>query len=446
MAGTWPKVILDPIHELIPFEDNDCDRLILDLINSREFQRLRRIKQLGMSELVFPGTNHSRFSHSIGVMHVARTILDRAEVVLNVKFAPEQRMAATAAALLHDIGHGPFSHAFEKVTKQKHEKRTVQIIKDPQTSVNKLLAQRDASLPAKVAMFIEPTPEVAWREQGLPPFFARIVSSQLDGDRLDYLLRDSFAAGTTYGRYDLRWLLLHLRVDPDHRLIFLGRKALSAVETYVFARHHMYKSVYFHKTTRSAEVMLRLALERYSGLLAAADTPAARQAIVPDAPPAVLTAFTGETDLATFLDLDDYAVTEFLKRCRTSADSILKEIGPGVADRAIFKALDATGVEADVLSTFLEKAKDIVRAEGYDPAFYLVSDRAADISYKPYNPVANEEITQIFIEDEAGTPRELSQQSEAVETLTKKSTLLRYYFPGKTRDKIEAVFRETIGR
>jgi HD superfamily phosphohydrolase len=180
MAGTWPKVILDPIHELIQFEDNDCDRLLLDLINTKEFQRLRRIKQLGMSELVFPGTNHSRFSHSIGVMHVARTILDRTQNVLNVKFDQDQRMAACSAALLHDIGHGPFSHAFEKVTKQKHEPRTVEILKSAQTDVNSVLVARNRSLPDRVAMFIEPTPETAWREAGLPPFVARIVSSQLD--------------------------------------------------------------------------------------------------------------------------------------------------------------------------------------------------------------------------------------------------------------------------
>src|SRR5262249_273484 len=116
MAGTWPKVIRDPVHELIPFEDTPCDRLLWDLINTIEFQRLRRIKQLGVWELVFPGADHSRFSHSIGVMHIARSFVARIRRVWPGLVDEERETLVLAAALVHDVGHGPFSHSFESIT------------------------------------------------------------------------------------------------------------------------------------------------------------------------------------------------------------------------------------------------------------------------------------------------------------------------------------------
>ena len=140
MAGTWPKVIRDPVHELIPFEDHPCDRLLWDLINTREFQRLRRIKQLGVCELVFPGANHSRFAHSIGVMHIARSFLARIRRVWPELLDEERETLVLAAALVHDVGHGPFSHSFESITGDRHESRTLEIILDPSTEIHQCLA------------------------------------------------------------------------------------------------------------------------------------------------------------------------------------------------------------------------------------------------------------------------------------------------------------------
>ena len=118
MSEKWPKVIRDPVHNIVPFEDRKWDRLLLQLINTKEFQRLRRIKQLGVSNFVFPGADHTRFAHSIGVMHTARMFLDRIAIGLG-KITQEQRTAVLAAALLHDIGHGPFSHALKR-SRGKH--------------------------------------------------------------------------------------------------------------------------------------------------------------------------------------------------------------------------------------------------------------------------------------------------------------------------------------
>lgn len=141
MAGSWPKVIRDPVHELIPFEDNPCDRLLWDLINTKEFQRLRRIKQLGVCELVFPGANHSRFAHSIGVMHVARSFLARIRRVRPELLDQEDETLVLVASLIHDVGHGPFSHAFESITGDRHEARTREIILDRSTEIHQALAR-----------------------------------------------------------------------------------------------------------------------------------------------------------------------------------------------------------------------------------------------------------------------------------------------------------------
>lgn len=140
MAGSWPKVIRDPVHELIPFEDTPCDRLLWDLINTKEFQRLRRIKQLGVCELVFPGANHTRFMHSIGVMHVARSFLARIRRVWPGLLDEDLETLVLAASLIHDVGHGPFSHSYESITGDHHETgRTIEIILDGTTEINQCL-------------------------------------------------------------------------------------------------------------------------------------------------------------------------------------------------------------------------------------------------------------------------------------------------------------------
>jgi uncharacterized protein YwgA len=216
MGRRWPKVIRDPVHNIIPFEDSPCDQLLLGLVNTREVQPLRRIKQLGMSEMVFPGANHSRFSHSVGVMYVARMMLERVDRLRSRKTTEDQRTAVLAAALLHDVGHGPFSHAFEKVSGEDHEARTLEIILDPDTEVSKRLRAHDKELPERLAIFFDEDIDAGKRRKAaIPEFLTQIVSSQLDADRFDYLLRDSYATGAGYGRFDLDWLFLHLQLDGE---------------------------------------------------------------------------------------------------------------------------------------------------------------------------------------------------------------------------------------
>jgi HD superfamily phosphohydrolase len=438
MSGTWPKVILDPVHNIIPFEDSECDRLLLELINTREFQRLRRIKQLGMSELVFPGSNHSRFAHSIGVMHTARMFLERIGRLR--KTTDDEKAIVLTASLLHDIGHGPFSHAFEKVTREDHEQRTTEIIKDPSTEINKRLRSCDPTLPDKLEDFFEGEDGV-----GVAPFFRQIVSSQLDADRFDYLLRDSYGTGTDYGEFDLKWLIQHLELDEGKHRTFLNRKAAITAEAYVFARYHMYRTVYFHKTTRSAEVMLRLVLKRYADLLRDCTSKEQRQTVVSDAPAAVLTAFSGtRMTLEQYLALDDFAMGEFFKACESCDDVLLRQLGSGLLNRQLYKAVEATGASNVAVGDFTTEVAEFLTRKGLDREYSFVADSVADTPYKPYNPDAEVQETQIFVETPTGRQVEISSMSEPVKELTKKYNLLRYFYPSEIRNEVEAIAARTL--
>ncbi|MBI4567109.1 MAG: HD domain-containing protein [Planctomycetes bacterium] len=449
MSKIWPKVIRDPVHNIIPFEDNPCDRLLLDLINTREFQRLRRIKQLGMSEVVFPGANHSRFAHCIGVMHVARRMADRVWPPANQrKVDPEQRKAVLVAALLHDVGHGPFSHAFEKVTSQKHEARTLEIIRDPKTEVGRCLQDHDRSLPARLAAFFDEDVdnEKRRRPAEIPDHLKQIVSSQLDADRFDYLLRDSYAAGVDYGRFDLDWLLLQLRFDGKHGRLYIGRKAMDAAEAYVFARHHMYRAVYFHKTVRAAEVMLYLAFRRFKHLANEAGNGPMRTTILPHAPPHVLDAFTEKMSLDSYLKLDDASLVDFFKSCASASDKILGTLGRGLVERKLYKSVDVTDSQSDQVEKFGNEARGIVGDAGLDVEHSFVADVAADTPYKPYNPDIQRPASQIYVESAGGENVEISTRSDALVHLRKPYSLVRYYFPESIRSRIEEVAKNTLSK
>lgn len=445
MSGTWPQIIRDPVHNIIVFDDTPCDRLLLDLINTKEFQRLRRIKQLGMTELVFPAANHSRFAHSIGVMNNARRFLDRIEKICGTSIPEEHRTAVLAAALIHDVGHGPFSHTFEKVTEEDHEARTLEIIRDPSTEVHQRLKQHSNALPETLASFFDDDIEEEQRD-AIPSHLTQIVSSQLDADRFDYLLRDSHATGTDYGQFDAGWLIEHLYLDGDKKRLYLSHKALMAAEAYVFARSRMYRTVYFHKTTRSAEVMLRLVLKRYKHLLTSLPSPVGRNMVVPGAPPSAVAAFSGPMSLGDYLALDDYTITEFLKCCSGAGDGILKNLGSGLAERKLFKAVEASQAQNVDIGKFVAAATDAVKQAGLDVDYAFVEDTPGDTPYKPYDPDDDKPATQIYVESTLGDVRELSKQSRAVQVLRESYTLLRYYFPDMIRPEIEKIAQATLSK
>src|SRR3989442_986626 len=225
---------------------------MMRLIDTPEFQRLRRIKQLGLGLYTYQGAEHSRFTHSLGAFHLMSRVLDRLSE--RHKFDTRDRAAARAAALLHDVGHGSFSHVMEKVLGFHHEKWTVEVVLSEATEIGQLLRSYSAHLPAKVAAIIEGNFQ--------PAALAQLVSSQLDVDRMDYLLRDSLMTGAKYGLYDLEWIINSLHIDQQADRIYVAARGVHAVEEYLQARYYMFRQVYFHRTLRSAEAVLTSALNR----------------------------------------------------------------------------------------------------------------------------------------------------------------------------------------
>src|SRR5678810_1391534 len=247
------RIYRDPVHNIIRLQtDSDEGELMMRLIDAAEFQRLRRIKQLGLGLFTYQGAEHSRFTHSLGAFHLMTRVLDR----LSERYAidPRDRIAARAAALLHDVGHGSFSHVMEKLINFHHEQRTVQVILDEGSEIGELLKSFSSDLPQKVAAIIEGT----FR----PSALAQLVSSQLDVDRMDYLLRDSLMTGAKYGIYDLEWIINALAIDEAADRIYVEARGVYAVEEYLQARYYMFRQVYFHRTLRSAEAVLRSIIRR----------------------------------------------------------------------------------------------------------------------------------------------------------------------------------------
>lgn len=442
MGGTWPKVIRDPVHGIVPFEDTKRDQLLLELINTREFQRLRRIKQLGMSEFVFPGANHSRFAHSIGVMHTARMFLKSLMEKESKGLSPETQAAILSAALLHDLGHGPFSHAFEKVTGQKHEKYTLEVIRNPKTEVNKRLRKFSKDLPKHVAAFFdEPVDDRKLKAAGIPKYVVQIVSSQLDADRSDYLLRDSHATGADYGKFDLPWLVHHLYPNPEKDKYYIGKKAFSTAEQYVFCRYHMYRSVYFHKTTRAAEVMLRLLFKRFAEVLKKGKILDVANRVAPGASPVLVKAFAKKSlTLDGYLGLDDFSINEFFKSAAVGKDKTMAALANGLLHRRLYKAVDVSDA-GEASQKFFENAQEIAKSKqsevGLAEDCLLEKDSIADTPYKPYEIDAEKPAEMIFVEDSAGRVQELSKYSKGVEGLKDRYVLLRYYFPLKLRKPMD---------
>ena len=195
--------IRDPVHDLIPFGTDKFEQMAWKLLELPEFQRLRRIKQLGFSELVFPGASHTRFAHSVGVFHTARQLATRIREEVGGSYNEDRAYVAMAAALVHDVGHGPFSHAFEAAAtafseNKHHEEWTAEIVTG-KTAVNRVLESFRSGFSKDVAdLIVADTPA---------DIYASIVSSQFDADRLDYVRRDRMMAGVLHGGFDFPWLI-----------------------------------------------------------------------------------------------------------------------------------------------------------------------------------------------------------------------------------------------
>src|SRR6266478_4920559 len=433
------RIYRDPVHNIIRvLTDTDEGELMIRLIDTPEFQRLRRIKQLGLGLYTYQGAEHSRFTHSLGAFHLMTRVLDRLGERHSI--AEKDRVAARAAALLHDVGHGSFSHVMEKVLGFHHERWTVQVLLSEQTEVGALLRSHSSELPLKVASIIE--------GKFQPSALGQLVSSQLDVDRMDYLLRDSLMTGAKYGVYDLEWIINALAIDEEGDRIYVAARGLFAVEEYLQARYYMFRQVYFHRTLRSAEAVLRSILRRALQLLESGKA-------VWYAPG---TAFEKvlrrqSLSLAEHLEMDDSDVIFHVKQWQRSPDPVLSDLSRRFVGRRLFKAIDLDMPVAE-RAGFLEASRSVIAHRGFAPEYYFIEDRASDVPYYGYYTAEGAEPrTRIYVEDGYAHPqiREISEISEAVRGLQRGYELNRVCFPAEVKDEIYRLYHNasphsTIGK
>lgn len=400
------KVFRDPVHNYVHVNH----RLIYDLINSREFQRLRRIKQLGTSSYTFHGGEHSRFSHCLGAYELARLVTTNFEKQFPKHWDAKESLVTQVAALLHDVGHGAYSHTFERLFTTHHENMTQAIILSPETEIHQILRRHAPDFPAKIASVIDhtyPNPQVV-----------QLISSQIDVDRMDYLLRDAYFTGASYGQFDLTRILRVMRPEPNG--IVFESQGMHAIEDYVLSRYQMYMQVYFHPATRAMEVLLQNLLKRAKTLYAKSPT------YFEETAPRLVPFLQQNFQLQDYLRLDDGVLNTYFQVWMESTDSILADLAQRFIDRKVFKSIVFEKAQETQLTCLTQLIDEI----GFDPNYYTAIHQNFDLPYDIYRPNASHQRTQIEIIQKDGQLIELSQLSPLVQTLTgTQHGDCRFYFP-----------------
>lgn len=386
------KVLKDPVHSYIHIHYE----VIWNCLDSKEFQRLRRIRQLGGDFQVYPTAEHSRFSHSLGVYEIVRRMVTEIKS-LCVELTEYEKVCVMLAGLLHDVGHGPFSHAFEHVTNHSHEEYTAKIILG-NTELNAILRDVSEKLPQDIVSIIQHTHE--------NDILNQIVSGQLDADRMDYLLRDSYFTATSYGQFDLERILRTMRVRKTaegRKVIVVKYTGIHSVEDYIMARYQMYWQVYYHPVARSYEAVFIQLFNRLKDI------------------------FKGDKDyfedmkvLVPFLEKSEVRVDEYFKLDENSLlyccaliqdkeDKIAADLARRLQNRNLFEYVDYNEEN-------LAQIKNMLEENNLDERYYLRIENVEASVYSPYKG------RKILIEKLNGDIVALEKASTIVESITKGQT------------------------
>ena len=386
------KVLKDPVHSYIHIHYE----VIWNCLDSKEFQRLRRIRQLGGDFQVYPTAEHSRFSHSLGVYEIVRRMVTEVKS-LCVELTEYEKVCVMLAGLLHDVGHGPFSHAFENITNHSHEEYTAKIILG-NTELNAILRNVSEKLPQDIVSIIQHTHE--------NDILNQIVSGQLDADRMDYLLRDSYFTATSYGQFDLERILRTMRVRKTaegRKVIVVKYTGIHSVEDYIMARYQMYWQVYYHPVARSYEAVFIQLFNRLKDI------------------------FKGDKDyfedmkvLIPFLEKSEVSVDEYFKLDENSLlyccaliqdkeDKIAADLARRLQNRNLFEYVDYNEEN-------LAQIRNMLKENNLDERYYLRIENIEASVYSPYKG------RKILIEKLNGDIVALEKASTIVESITKGQT------------------------
>lgn len=428
------KVFRDPLYNYISF-DRQRDGWLLELIECPEVQRLRRIHQLGVSNLTYPGADHTRFAHSLGVTHLMKLVLDHLMRVSPAAKVEGARQALLATALLHDIGHGPFSHLFEPCLGINHEQWSIAIIRDESSRVHHILQKQSPYLPGHVTDLIDSdnTTNPAWERA--------LMSSQLDVDRLDYLRRDSLFTGAGYGHFDWHRLLTTVQFyDSDTDLVWPEKSAL-AIEEYIFARYYMYQNVYLHKTTRGFEQLLQAMWKRADEL---------RRNGMDVNPNPVLERFwkaearePGKLPIKDYLAVEEFTVLEQIQRWTAHADKPLADCARRFLERDGLAMIEppppVNPLQTDDFGEWEPELHKLLSDKGYEqPAMYCLKDNVKGKYRQPYreekDPKDQSAVNTIRVMVD-GEPKAIGQHLTRLgAVIAPPEDRIRYYVPKEIRN------------
>ena len=386
------KVLKDPVHSYIHIHYE----VIWNCLDSKEFQRLRRIRQLGGDFQVYPTAEHSRFSHSLGVYEIVRRMVTEVKT-LCVELTEYEKVCVMLAGLLHDVGHGPFSHAFEHVTNHSHEEYTAKIILGD-TELNSILRVVSKKLPEDIVSIIQHTHE--------NDILNQIVSGQLDADRMDYLLRDSYFTATSYGQFDLERILRTMRVrktSEGRKVIVVKHTGIHSVEDYIMARYQMYWQVYYHPVARSYEAVFIQLFNRLKDIFKDnKDYFEDMKALIP---------FLEKVEVSEeeYFRLDENSLLYCCALIQDKDDVIAADLAKRLQNRKLFEYVDYNEEN-------LAQIQNMLRDNGYDEQYYLRIENIEASVYSPYKG------RKILIEKLDGQIVALEKASTIVESITKGQT------------------------
>ena len=396
------KIINDPVHGFISIPDELC----FDIIEHPYFQRLRRIKQLGLTHLVYPGALHTRFHHTLGAMH----LMVQALAILKTKgvpLEPDEEQAAIIAILLHDIGHGPFSHALEHsiVSRTSHEELSGLFMNTLNNAFNNQLVKA-------LQIFENDYPK---------PFLHQLVSGQLDVDRLDYLRRDSYFTGVSEGMIGTERLIKMLNVDKGELVV--ESKGMYSIEHFISARHIMYWQVYLHKTVLAAESLLLQILRRAKAIARAGHeifaTPALLRFLRNDFTSAD---FASDPSLLhSFARLDDFDIFSCIKVWSDHPDKVLSLLSSFLVNRNLFKIKMQDEPFADaVVNEMAELAEKKLGLRPGEGSYFVYTGTAENVAYD----TGNDRIRMRF---DSGDIRELPLAGSGLNQQYLAMPVIKYY-------------------
>ena len=386
------KVLKDPVHSYIHIHYE----VIWNCLDSKEFQRLRRIRQLGGDFQVYPTAEHSRFSHSLGVYEIVRRMVTEVKS-LCIELTEYEKVCVMLAGLLHDVGHGPFSHAFEHVTNHSHEEYTAKIILG-NTELNAILRAVSEKLPQDIVSIIQHTHE--------NDILNQIVSGQLDADRMDYLLRDSYFTATSYGQFDLERILRTMRVRKTaegRKVIVVKYTGIHSVEDYIMARYQMYWQVYYHPVARSYEAVFIQLFNRLKDIFKDdKDYFEDMKVLIPFLE-------KSEVSVDEYFKLDENSLLYCCALIQDKEDKIAADLARRLQNRKLFEYVDYNEEN-------LAQIKNMLKESGLDDRYYLRIENIEASVYSPYKG------RKILIEKLNGDIVALEKASTIVESITKGQT------------------------